>query len=346
MIPLPQRIEAFDRLGNTLREFIQSPESESFQEINEAILHSFHKNGWFERREVLHALKYWAEELSIEKLTAWTSTYTNQVEQSLKVAVIAAGNIPLVGFHDALCVLISGHKLMLKCSSSDDVLMPLMLNKLIEVAPEFKDYIEIIPFKLEGFDAVIATGSNNSARHFEQYFGKYPSIIRKNRTGIAILDGNETTEELSGLIADAYTYFGLGCRNVTKLYLPVGYDLNKIFEASLPFSYLMENKKFANNYTYHKTLMMMEKKPFVENDLLLLVENSSIYSPVSVLHFEHYSDIGHLNNLIDFELDNIQCVVSKTNTPFGYAQKPKLAQYADGVDTMEFLTNTLVKASK
>ncbi|MDP4663962.1 MAG: acyl-CoA reductase [Salibacteraceae bacterium] len=339
MISLSDRIEAFHALGTRLSAFVEDPNSEQNSTIKADVTLAFHKNGWFDEREVLHAIAYWADALQKPNLLDWLSNYDAAVKSTKKVAVVAAGNIPLVGFHDVMCVLLSGHKAMIKCSSSDEILLPLFLNLLKEAEPRFEDLIELIPFKLEGFDAVIATGSNNSARHFQQYFGKYPSIIRKNRTGIAILDGTESAAELKGLIEDAYRYYGLGCRNITKLYLPKDFDLNKIFEASVPFAYLMENKKFANNYTYHKTLMMMENRPILENELLLLVENASLYSPVSVLNYEYYADIAQLNEKIEAELDHIQCVVSKTNTPFGMAQKPTINQYADGVDTMMFLTN-------
>lgn len=338
MISPKERIQAFAALGEYITDYNDNRFDKKFDRINEAIETSFHKNGWFDEREVLHAFDYWAKNLTTEKLNHWLKAYNLDGDTPKNVAIIAAGNIPLVGFHDVLCTLLSGHKVLLKCSSSDDVLLPLFCSLIQEVEPRFLDCIKIIPFKLEGFDAVIATGSNNSARHFEQYFGKYPSIIRKNRTGIAILDGSESKEELEGLIEDAYRYYGLGCRNITKLFLPEGFDLNKIFEASVPFAYLMENKKFGNNYTYHKTLLMMEGKAILENELLLLVENTSLYSPVSVLNYEYYSDIARLNERVEDELDHIQCVVSKKNTPFGKAQSPEIEQYADGIDTMKFLT--------
>lgn len=328
-------------LGDYITTFIDNRFEQKFERINQAIQTAFHKNGWFEEREVMHALEYWGKHLTKDNLNEWLNSYKPDRDSPKNVAIIAAGNIPLVGFHDVLCTLLSGHRVFLKCSSSDDVLLPLFCNLIIELEPRLEDYIKIIPFKLEGFDAVIATGSNNSARHFEQYFGKYPSIIRKNRTGIAILDGSESKEEMEGLIEDAYRYFGLGCRNITKLFLPVGFDLNKIFEASVPFAYLMENKKFANNYTYHKTLLMMEGRDVLENELLILVENPSLYSPVSVLNYEYYSDIAHLNQRVEEELDHIQCVVSRKNTPFGKAQQPDIKQYADGVDTMKFLTQLI-----
>lgn len=338
MISPSERIQAFSALGDYITAFNDNRFDNQFNHINEAITKSFHKNGWFDEREVMHAFDYWGKNLTTDNLNNWLKDYFLDRETAKNVAIIAAGNIPLVGFHDVLCTLLSGHNVLLKCASSDDVLLPLFCSLIKEMEPRFSDRIKIIPFKLEGFDAVIATGSNNSARHFEQYFGKYPSIIRKNRTGIAILDGTETKDELEGLIEDAYRYFGLGCRNITKLFLPEGYDLNKIFEASIPFAYLMENKKFANNYTYHKTLLMMEGRDVLENELLLLVENPSLYSPVSVLNYEYYSDIARLNERVEEELDHIQCVVSRKNTPFGRAQHPEIKQYADGIDTMKFLT--------
>ena len=190
---------------------------------------------------------------------------------------------------------------------------------------------------MKNYDAILATGSNNSARHFNDYFGSVPNIIRKNRTGIAILNGDETDEELNGLMLDCLKYFGLGCRSVTKLYLPKGYDINKIFTASLPFAYLMDNKKYMNNYIYHKAVMVMEKKHVLENELILLLEEPSLFSPVSVLYYQFYETTAELNQIIELNLDEIQCVLGHKNRPFGSGQSPALSDYADGANTLEFL---------
>ncbi|MEZ4721196.1 MAG: acyl-CoA reductase [Flavobacteriales bacterium] len=339
MINLSQRIQAFHNLGNAIGEYIDSPESEHSSWLRNAVHLAGAKNGWFTEREVHHALKYWSNTLKTSSLQEFVNDYTVTDSVTYSVGLIMAGNIPMVGFHDVLCVLLSGNSVVIKCSTSDDVLIPALLHKLTEIEPDLQSTIKISTGKLEGYDAVIATGSNNTARHFEYYFSRVPHIIRKNRTGIAVLNGDETMEELEGLMEDCFRYYGLGCRNVTKLYLPANYDLNRIFEASLPFSYLMDNKKYANNHTYYKALMMLERKPFLENDLIVLHESESLYSPVSILNYEIYQDQDHLTQVIESQLDQLQCVVGHKNRPFGTAQRPELNDFADGVNTLYFLSN-------
>ena len=282
-------------------------------------------------------LAYWATELNTENLNRWISDYEFDSKRPYRVGLILAGNIPMVGFHDVIATIISGNIAVIKCSSNDDILIPSLLNELKRIEPGIVEQIEIAVGILKNYDAILATGSNNSARHFNDYFGSVPNIIRKNRTGIAILNGDETDEELNGLMLDCLKYFGLGCRSVTKLYLPKGYDINKIFTASLPFAYLMDNKKYMNNYIYHKAVMVMEKKHVLENELILLLEEPSLFSPVSVLYYQFYETTAELNQIIELNLDEIQCVLGHKNRPFGSGQSPALSDYADGANTLEFL---------
>lgn len=336
---LQERIAAFDHLGLWLRRHEFQPDSEDYSSLNQAISRSFQANGWFTEPEVLHALRYWAEALTEQNLTEWTSEYNLENETANRVGLILAGNIPLVGFHDTLSVLLSGHVAVIKLSSSDPHLLIELFNQLLIIEPRFQDLIQLSAGPIKDVEAVIATGSNNSARYFESYFGHLPHIIRKNRTGVALLTGGESKEELKNLCEDAFRYYGLGCRNVTKLFVPDGYDLNAIFEASLPFDYLMANKKFANNYTYYKTLMMMEKRNILENGLILLAEDDRLYSPVSVLNYEYYRSVEDAEKRIEEQRDSIQCVIGIEHVPFGQAQNPPLDTYADGVDTLSFLGN-------
>jgi len=337
MLSLDQRIDVFSALGSDIGADLADPATSGFPELDEAVSLAFHKNGWFTRREVERALAYWAAALTRENLQAWTAAYSLGNSPG-RIGLILAGNIPLVGFHDVLCTLLAGHVAMIKCSSSDDVLLPALLRRAALIPNALRDHFVLVAGKMSGFEAIIATGSNNSARYFESYFGKYPHIIRKNRTGIAVLTGAESDEELQGLMADVFCYYGLGCRNVTKLFLPEGFDLDKIFRASLSFAYLMENKKYANNYSYHKALMLMEKQAVLDNDLLLMTASGSLFSPVSVLHYEYYNSTDGLNATIEASLDHIQVVVGRGNRPFGSAQQPLLTDYADGVDTLHFLS--------
>lgn len=343
MLTLKQRIEAFESLGNAIRHYLEQPDSSESEWLKTAVSQAYLKNGWFTTSEVKHALSYWADQLQSANLEAWAADYKLEPDDLLNVGLILAGNIPMVGFHDVLSTIISGHHAQIKCSSSDDVLIPALLKGLVELQPDMQRTFTLQPIKLNGFDAVLATGSNNSARYFEAYFGKVPHVIRKNRTGIAVLNGNESSEDLNGLMEDVFRYYGLGCRNITKLYLPRGYDVHKIFAASVPFAYLMDNKKYVNNYTYHKALMIMERAPVLENEVLLMVERNTLFSPVSVLNYEFYEDEDKLNHEITGHLDDIQCVVGALNRPFGSAQKPALTDYADGANTLDFLSNLRLK---
>jgi hypothetical protein len=337
MISQKELVAAFGSLGDYLTSYFEAPTSEEYGALNNAIDRAFHNNGWFTEKEVNAALAYWARELKSSNLEAWLGKYSFSKNQPKNVGLILAGNIPMVGFHDVLCVILSGHKACIKCSSSDEVLIPFLLDWMSNSTEGLKEHFSIERGLMKNYDAVIATGSNNSARHFEHYFKNVPSIIRRNRTSIAVLTGDESDVELENLMKDAFQYYGLGCRNVTKIYLPNSFDLNRIFKASMPFAYLSSNKKYFNNVTYHKTLMMMQQKAVLENDLILLVEDTSLFSPVGVLNYEYYNDIDELSSQIEMQLDDIQCVVGHKNIPFGEAQNPSLKEYADGIDTMKFL---------
>ncbi|NPA44654.1 MAG: acyl-CoA reductase [Chlorobi bacterium] len=328
---LQQRINAFVKLGDAILK-------------NKEALKKGKQNPWFTESNLEYALTEIANSLSKENLEKWTSMYPAlQNEQEAKrLGVITAGNIPLVGFHDFLSVLISGNKFVGKLSSKDDKLMPAVIKLLLDIEPRFKDYIFISENKLENFDAVIATGSNNSARYFEYYFGKYPHIIRKNRNSVAVLTGNETDEELQLLADDIFLYFGLGCRSVSKLFLPDNYDLDNIFRNSLKHKEIINHNKYANNYDYNRAIYLMNLTEFKDNGIMLMKEDINMASPVSVVYFENYSKIETVKQRLEIEKDNIQCIVANEGVisnaiPFGESQKPQLWDYADNVDTIEFL---------
>jgi hypothetical protein len=253
-----------------------------------------------------------------------------------------AGNVPLVGFHDLLCVLISGNKLLAKLSSDDNKMLPAIVDLLVQINPGFKDLVKVTDGKMEKFDAVIATGSNNTSRYFDYYFGKYPNIIRKNRNGVAVLTGTESQVELEGLADDIFLYYGLGCRNVSKLYLPKDYDLIKLMQVLEFRKSISENHKYFNNYEYNKAIYLVNGTNHFDAGNLILTENESIASPVSVVFYEFYEDLEKLKNSLSLISDKIQCIVSKetfgkNTVQFGKSQEPALWDYADGVDTMEFL---------
>ncbi len=256
-------------------------------------------------------------------------------EKPKKVGIVMAGNIPLVGFHDLLCVFITGHKAMIKTSSKDDVL----IKHLVDVLDSWnKEAAEVIGFSemLKACDAYIATGSNNTAGYFEYYFAKYPHIIRRNRTSVAILSGKESEEELSQLADDVYQYFGLGCRNITKLYVPEGYDFVPLLTVFKKYNYLADHNKYKNNYDYNLAVLILNKKFYMSNESLLLVEDASFFSPISQLNYEFYTDQEKLATSLKGRPE-LQCIAGKKFTPFGQSQYPLLTDYADGVDTVRFL---------
>lgn len=347
---LEKRIEAFVLMGEFLNQFSTKGisrnhevpfNSEFFDRFVEEIENAQLSNGWFTQDNILFSLEQWAENLNKAALDNWVKPHHFQWPGEKTIAVITAGNIPLVGFHDFLSVLISGHKVLVKQSSSDKSFLPLISNYLIAVNPEFKDRISFSSEKLNGFDAVIATGSNNTARYFDYYFEKYPNIIRRNRNSVAVLRGDETIEELFQLGKDIFQYFGLGCRSVSKLLIPRGYDFDPFFEAILPFHTLMELKKYENNYTYNKAVYLMSEFKLLENGFLMLKEDESYGSPIASLFYEHYDSLEALEKKLSADRDYIQCVIGNVNEsciPFGKSQCPKLDDYADGVDTLGFIS--------
>lgn len=298
-------------------------------------------NGWFTPEQVYFAIQSWAEALSEENVDYWLSTYDFNSVKPNTVALILAGNIPLVGFHDFLSVLISGHKVVVKMSSNDQKLLPFIAEYLIAINPEIKNYITFTEGKLENFDAVIATGSNNSARYFEYYFKDKPSIIRKNRNSVAVLDGKESEDDLVNLGEDIFRYFGLGCRNVSKLFVPENYDFQAFFKAIYAYKEVIFYEKYSNNYDYNKAVFLMSNFKIYDNEFLTLKEDTSYASPISSVFYEHYTDLGQVQNRIQQDADQLQCIVSNQLVPnsiaFGQTQKPKLWDYADGVDTIDFL---------
>ena len=329
---LQARIQAFTELGEYLKTDIQ-------QEAAEQLHLAQVLNPWFTKENIDKALSAWHEQLKVDMLTAWLNPYKiNEVKSPKNALIIMAGNIPLVGFHDFLTVLISGHKVVVKMSSTDNVLLKVLIEKLISIAPDFKESISFIDeVKNRKFDAVIATGSDNSAQYFEYYFKGAKKIIRKNRRSVAVFNGSESAVELKGLADDVFAYFGLGCRNVSKLFLPKGYDLNKLFEAFYTYSHVVDHKKYGNNYDYNKAIFLMGSNKLVENGFLLMKEDKSLLSPVAMLYYEYYDDVETVEQFIEENAEQLQCVVSKKDIPFGNTQKPNLWDYADGVDTVEFL---------
>jgi len=319
-----------------------------------------HYNAWFTPINTLNAVKAIGKMLNREDIELWldmenvkgtmeditenTSSILPHPSSIKSVGLILAGNIPLVGFHDVLCVLVSGHHALIKASTQDARLIKYILNILVEIAPEFANSFTFVD-RLAGFEAVIATGSNNTSRYFEYYFGKVPNIIRKNRNSVALLTGNETNEQLFLLGHDIFDFFGLGCRNVSKLLVPKGYDFVPFFEAIEPHQPIINHHKYNNNYDYNKSIYLVNGDKHLDNGFLLVKEDERMASPLAVLYFEYYDDLDNAQIRLAELSESIQCIVSTANlhlntqvVGFGKSQQPKLWDYADGVDTMAFLS--------
>lgn len=321
-------------LAAQLGEYILSNPAEWQETKNKASL----TNPWFTPEFIDLATGNIATNfLNKQKLESWTSSYKIETADPKKVGIVMAGNIPLVGFHDFLSVFISGHKAIIKASSKDEVLIKHLVEKLAGWNKELND-LAIFQEMLKGCDAYIATGSNNSARYFEYYFKKYPHIIRRNRTSVAVLDGNETIAELEKLADDVHLYFGMGCRNVTKIFIPKGYDFIPMLTAFRKYDHFKDHNKYKNNYDYYLALHILNGKFYMSNESIILLENPSIFSPISQLNYEFYTDKNTVTRNLS-SIDYLQCAVGHGYIPFGQAQLPSLTDYADGIDTINFLTN-------
>ncbi|AXG74758.1 acyl-CoA reductase [Flavobacterium arcticum] len=347
---LTETKKAFATLGKFLSQFSEGntiknesvPHNDTFFDdfVNLIQLSQSH-NGWFTPEQVYFATQSWAEALTEDNLDKWLSNYIINYTEPKTVGLVLAGNIPLVGFHDFLSVLITGNKTLVKASSNDQHLLPFLAKYLVTIEPKLANRIKLTEGKLENFDAVIATGSNNTARYFEYYFKDKPAIIRKNRNSAAILTGNETKDDLIALGEDIFRYFGLGCRNVSKLFVPQGYDFKEFFEAIFTYGDVIHYEKYANNYDYNKAVFLMSNFKLLDNEFMTLKEDTSYASPISSVFYEYYSDLDSLQQKLEAENEQLQCIVSngliENSIPFGQTQKPALWDYADNVDTISFL---------
>jgi len=349
---LQQRINAFVKLGAFLNQFQENgylkndniPANDLFFDgFKHQIKLAQEHNGWFTKKNITFATNNWSNALSSKNINQWLSSYNFNSKTPRTVAIIMAGNIPLVGFHDFLSVLISGHHVLVKQSSNDKHLLPFLAKYLEVIEPEFKGKIKFTEDRLENFDAVIATGSDNTARYFEYYFKDKPSIIRKNRNSVAVLTGNETKEELEGLSDDIFRYYGLGCRNVAKFFVPKDYNFDAFFNAVYKWHPIINESKYANNYDYNKAVYLMSEFDMLENGFLMIKEDDSYASPIATLFYEKYNDIAELQQKLKTDSDKIQCVVangfSNNEVAFGKTQNPQLWDYADNVDSIKFLLN-------
>jgi hypothetical protein len=325
---LKNRIHLLVELG----QFMQSGDPE----WQAAKTRAFQQNAWFIPEFIEGSVDQIVSRfLKSDLLEKWAAEYHLSARNASpkKVGIVMAGNIPLVGFHDFLCCFLSGNQAFIKLSSKDPWLFPAILNFLHLRNPELLQIVQPAAV-LRGMDAYIATGSNNSARYFEYYFAKFPSLIRRNRTSVAILDGTETSEELEKLADDVFLYFGLGCRNVSQILVPENYDFIPLLQAFRKYQWMADHHKYKNNYDYRLSLAILNKLEYMTNDCILLLPDESPFSPISVLHYAFYKEPEM--RLLAMEKENLQCVVGHNHLPFGTSQQPALTDYADGADTMRF----------
>ena len=346
--PSDHRIHALDQWGRVLGLLASSTEwpgyesgitAEEFEELTSLIKTHVHHNGWFTQNNIRKALFAWSAELQADRLVEWLNRYTwSDESERKKVGIICAGNLPLVGLHDVLSVILSGHIAYIKMSSDDNLLMPALFKLWSRIDPDLSEQLIFAEGRMNDMEAVIATGSNNTSRYFEQYFGHLPHIIRKSRTSIAILTGNESENQLKSLGRDVFDYFGLGCRNVSKIYLPQGYDIDVLFKSLYEFNDVVNHHKYANNYDYNKAVWLLNNERLLDNGFILLKEDTALASPTGSLYYEYYSDETALRKNLDSRSEEIQCIVSASDVAFGESQSPALWEYADRVDTMAFLS--------
>ena len=336
-----ERTELISEIGEFLKNYLDkkydNKKDDNLIEFEKVIKKAQSNNSWFTDENIKINLTYWSKKLIKTNLNQWLSKYNLKDTSRKNIAIIMAGNIPLVGFHDFICVFLAGHNSIIKLSSNDKYLIPFLLN-LVKFPSDRVVYLDGM---LTEYDAVIATGSDNTSRYFEYYFKNKQSIIRKNRNSIAILDGNETDEELKSLSHDILTYFGLGCRSVSKLYVPKGYNFDSFFNSIFAYKDLINNHKYANNYDYNKAIYLMSEYKFLDNGFFMIKEGNEMHSPISTINYEYYDNISHLSEKIKQQAENIQCVVSNIKfegrIDFGETQNPSLNQYADNIDVMNFL---------
>jgi len=352
MIYTAKRIEAFIRLGEALMIFVKANQNNDapFNDANQpalsqAIRQSIDNNPWFTCKNIVQAITAIADSLSEQQINDWLSMYNSELlkhENQKTIGVVMAGNIPMVGFHDLLCVLISGHRLAAKLSYDDRFLLPAIVKMLENIEPGFSGQITCTTHQLREFDVVIATGSNNSARYFEYYFAKYPHIIRKNRNGMAIISGQENKKQLTALGEDVFAYFGLGCRNVSRIFLPEGYSIATLLDNWEVYADVANHSRYMNNYTYNRSVFLLNTTPHFDNGFVLLRPLDSFAAPVSVVNISYYKPDVDWQAFINENNSLIQCVISNNrghplHVDFGISQHPRLDDYADSVDTLQFL---------
>jgi len=343
MLHLNERIKSLVALGTVLESQLAQIKKSKTGELDSLITNVGIQNPWFTREAVIQSLTAIQGWLTYEELNKWIAPYYLGEPVTIKrIAVIMAGNIPMVNFHDFLSVIITGHVFIGKLSSQDKLLLPWMAGELVKINEGWKEQIKFTYERLSDFDAVIATGSTNTSRYFEHYFGKYPNIIRRNRQSLAVLTGNESKEEILKLHNDIFQYYGMGCRNVSMLWVPQEYDFKHLFDTWQELPKPTDHNKYLNNYDYYRSFYLVNQQPFYDTGYVSVLMNESLASPVSVIHYMIYRDVEEVKKFVENNSGNIQCIVAQnglisSSVEFGKAQDPGLNDYPDGVDIIQFL---------
>ena len=340
------RISLLIKLGKQLKQVVQGQENLSAgqDKLKELITRVVNYNQWFTPENVHSAIQGIIQMLEEEELLDWTGRYMTRIqnkERSCTVGLVMAGNLPMVGFHDFLSVYIVGDYAKIKMSSDDAQLLPVVFEIAAEINSEFKQSYELVEGFLKGMDKVIATGGNNTSRYFEHYFGSYPNVIRRSRTSVGVLSSDITTDDIALLAEELFCYYALGCRNVSKLFIHESIDMTGLMDELCKHDRVSSNNKYLNNLTFQKSVFLIDKIPFLDGGFFLMRENESVFSPISVLHYQRFQKEKEVLDFVHANQNDIQCVVGQGlgKVPFGEAQKPHLWDYADQVDTVEFLLN-------
>lgn len=337
---LEERTGAFVDLGILIHDALSgSPATASSKRLGELITLQRLHNKWFTPVNVRMALEAVGKMLVREKMDQWLSSYTiPEINHTpVTVALVMAGNVPLVGFHDLMAVLVTGNRALVKTSSKDPELIREISGILTGLNTGFSDLIGFTDGYLKDYDAVIATGSDNSARYFEYNFGSNHHLFRKNRTSISIVDSGITPEEISSLGRDIFSYFGLGCRNISKIFIPRDFDLSRLIPVWQGYSHLNDHPSWKNNYIYNRAIFMVNGEQFTDGGFFLLKEDKKLVSPPSVVYYQHYDRAVDIEKIVSLHSGKIQCITGKGYIAFGDAQQPDPWDYADNVDTIKFL---------
>ena len=337
-------IKNFSTLGRSVENALQSAYNNTL--LDRAFEDSLRLNPLFTINMQHEALKIICKKfLNINCLHNWLTPYKELLfERESTVGIVMAGNLPLVGFHDFLVTMASGSRAQIKLSGKDR-LLPALFEMLCEINPYWRARVAFTEHLPENIDLLIATGGEEASKFFKSEYDEIPKIVRSSRSSIAILKGDETIDELRRLSDDIFLYYGMGCRSVSTLLVPFGYTFELLIEAFKNKENAITSEDYLSAYRYQKALAAMNKSGYSDGGFYILREHSSFPPPMGVLNVLTYRNVDQINEFIDSNKLHLQCVVNRkfnnSNIEFGEAQYPSLDEYADGVNSLEFLLNNI-----